>query len=550
MKKNSLSVLLFTFYIGLSCQCSYAQKYFNNPILKGFYPDPSICRAVNDYYLVCSSNEYYPGIPLFHSKDLVNWQQIGHVLDRPDQVRLDSVNASGGIFAPTIRYHNGVFYVLCTRAGGDPKKRNFIVTATDPAGQWSDPYWLEDAPGIDPSLFFDDDGKAWYTGNRTPEGGERYFKQREIWLQEFDIKNMKLKGLVTTLLDEGAVRQARNIEAPHIYKVNGFYYLVIAEGGTDFNHAATIFRSKNISGPYETGARNPIITSRHLGMDYPIQCIGHADFVETQNGQWYTVLLGTRPYGGKNLANLARETFLAPMTWEEGWPVVAPREGRVLQQFPLPNLPEFEVEEPKIRDDFDAERLGFQWNVIRTPNKNLYSLNDKKGTLRLFLKPQTISEKANPAFIGRRQQHKDFNAATLMTFSPKNKETAGLLVYQNPEHHFKMEYLLKKGKKTLRLTKVKAGKSEILIEKPVNAKQIYLKVCAKDQDYNFYYGTEKDQWLLLRDKINGSMLNRSTAGGFTGVYLAMYGSSNGNKTANHADFAWFDYQEMTFEPSK
>ncbi|MBC7616590.1 MAG: glycoside hydrolase family 43 protein [Pedobacter sp.] len=544
MKKKQIVLLVLIFFISVWCQISCAQGYFNNPILKGFYPDPSICRSGNDYYLVCSSNEYYPGIPLFHSKDLVNWQQIGHVLDRPNQVRLDNVNPSGGIFAPTIRYHNGIYYVLCTRAGGDSKKRNFIVTATQPSGPWSDPYWLEDAPGIDPSLFFDDDGKAWYTGNRTPEGGERYFKQREIWLQEFDVKNMKLKGSVTTLLDEGAVKQARNIEAPHIYKINGFYYLIIAEGGTDFNHSVTVFRSSKITGPYETGARNPIITSRHLGDDYPIQCIGHADFVETPKGQWYTVLLGTRPYGGKSLANLARETFLAPVAWEDGWPVVARGEGKILQKFLLPDLPKFEVLQPSIRDDFDADKLSFQWNMIRTPEDNLYSLKDKKGSLRLFLKPVTISQKTNPAFIGRRQQHINFDAATLMTFNPSNMETAGILVYQNPEHYFKMEYLLITGNKTLRLLKIKDGKQEILIEKPVDSQKLYLKVRAIGQDYAFYYGLNEKEWILLMDKVDGRMLNRASAGGFTGVYLAMYASSNGINTSNYADFDWFDYQEI------
>ncbi|HET8828715.1 MAG TPA: glycoside hydrolase family 43 protein, partial [Pelobium sp.] len=506
------------------------------------YPDPSVCRVGEDYYLVCSTNEYFPGLPLFHSKDLVNWNQIGHVLDRPKQVPLDGVNPSGGIFAPTIRYHQGMYYVLCTRAGGDPSQRNFVVTATNPKGPWSNPFWLEDAPGIDPSLFFDDDGKAWYTGNRTPEGGEKYFKQREIWLQEFDITTMKLKGPVTLLLDEGAIRQARNIEAPHIYKKNGYYYLVIAEGGTDFNHAVTVFRSKNIRGPYETAAKNPIITSRHLGPDYPIQCIGHADFVETQNGEWYTVLLGTRPYGGKTFANLARETFIAPVTWDDDWPIVAAGEGRVLKEFPAPNLPEFKIEKPKIRDEFDNKQLGFVWNVIRTPTNNLYSLNSKKGTLRLFLKPETITEKTNPAFVGRRQQHMNFIASTAMQFTPRGKETAGLLVYQNPEHHFKLEYLRNDGNKVIRLTKIKAGKTEILAEKPVEAKHFYLKISATGQDYAFHYATKKGDWDLLADKVDGRMLNRTVAGGFTGVYLAMYASSNGDKTSNFADFSWFDYE--------
>ena len=535
---------LFIFILSLNQLKAQNQNLLKNPVLTGFYPDPSICRVGEDYYLVCSSNEYFPGLPIFHSKNLVNWQQIGHVLDRPNQISLDSVNPSSGIFAPTIRYHQGIFYVLCTRAGGNPSERNFVVTSTNPKGPWSNPIWLKDASGIDPSLFFNDDGKVWYTGNRVPENGEKYFKQREIWLQEFDFKTMQLIGPITVLLDEGAVRQARNIEAPHIYKVNGIYYLIIAEGGTDFNHAVTIFRSNKVEGPYEAAPKNPIITSRHLGNDYSIQCIGHADFIETQNGEWYTVLLGTRPYEGQSYANLARETFIAPLIWEDGWPVVAPNDGKVLTEFPAPNLPEFKIEQPAIREDFNNDLLAFQWNLIRTPSEKLYSLNQNKGNLRLFLKPETITEKVNPAFIGRRQQHKNFEASASMEFTPQNKETAGLLVYQNPQYHFKLEYVLKDGKKVIRLTKLKNNIIEILAEQEVNVKKLYLRVSAIGQDYAFYFATKEGEWTLLMDKVNGNMLNRTVAGGFTGVYLAMYVSSNGYKTSNHADFDWFDYQEL------
>jgi alpha-N-arabinofuranosidase len=255
-------------------------------------------------------------------------------------------------------------------------------------------------------------------------------------------------------------------------------------------------------------------------------------------------LLGTRPYEGKSYANLARETFIAPLIWEDGWPVIAPNEGKVLTEFPAPNLPEFKIEQSTIRDDFNNDLLAFQWNLIRTPSEELYSLNQNKGNLRLFLKPETITEKVNPAFIGRRQQHKNFEASTSMEFSPQNKETAGLLVYQNPQYHFKLEYVLKDGKKVIRLTKLKNNIIEILAEQEVNVKKLYLKVSAIGQDYAFYFATKEGEWTLLMDKVNGNMLNRTVAGGFTGVYLAMYASSNGYKTSKHADFDWFDYQEV------
>ena len=204
---------------------------FRNPILPGFYPDPSICRVGEDYYMVTSTFEYFPGVPIFHSKDLVNWKQIGHVLNRSSQLNLDGIPTSRGIYAPTIRYHHGVYYMITTfveSAAG--ARRNFFVTSTDPAGSWSDPYWLNDAPGIDPSLFFDDNGKAYYTGNRVPQAGQQYPKHMEIWLQELDLEKMQLVGQKFSLWD-GALKQIHAQESPHLYKINGYYYLIIAEGG-------------------------------------------------------------------------------------------------------------------------------------------------------------------------------------------------------------------------------------------------------------------------------------------------------------------------------
>ena len=310
------------------------KRTFTNPVLPGFYPDPSICRVGDDYYLVTSTFAYFPGVPIFHSRDLVNWRQIGNVLDRPSQLNLDGADHSGGIYAPTIRYHQGRFYMITTNVthGG-----NFLVTAEDPAGPWSDPYWLEDAPGIDPSLFFDDDGKVYYTGNRPNPGGMRYNGDCEIYLQELDLKTMRLTGEVHVLW-KGALRKAIWPEGPHIYKVNGYYYLVIAEGGTAHEHAVTVARSEKITGPYIGNPVNPILTHRHLGRDYPIVNVGHGDLVETPNGEWWFVVLASRPYGGY-YRNLGRETFLVPVRWENGWPVMSPGEGRVLFEYPCPDLP-------------------------------------------------------------------------------------------------------------------------------------------------------------------------------------------------------------------
>jgi xylan 1,4-beta-xylosidase len=512
---------------------------FHNPILPGFYPDPSICRVNEDYYLITSTFEYFPGIPVFHSKDLVHWNQIGHVLDRSSQLELDSIRPSGGVYAPTIRYNNGTFYVINTLVG---KKGNFVVTAKNPAGPWSEPHWIENAPGIDPSLFFDDDGKAYYTGNIRLDSIPKDSKYRSIWLQEIDLTAMKLVGERTIILNEGALHGANNAEAPHLYKVNGLYYLMIAEGGTGDNHAVTIFRSKNLRGPYEGNKKNPILTHRHLGSDYPIACTGHADIVETQAGEWWMVMLGVRPYGGFHY-NLGRETFLASVVWQDGWPVVNPGYGRVLQESVAPNLPPWPIPSTPSCDNFDGTALGFSWNFIRTPRENFYSLADRPGFLRLRLRPEMLSKWENPSFVGRRQQHINFSAATAMEFVPKNEnESAGLVLLQNSDFQFRIEVLRPAKDNCVRLTKRHGGKEETLAEVPATNKRIYLKVEAIGQDYNFYVAFVAGDWKVLKEHVDGRTLSRTNAGGFVGTYIGLYASSNGAASKNVSDFDWFEYK--------
>jgi len=378
-------------------------RTFRNPILPGFYPDPSICRAGDDYYLVTSTFEYFPGLPIFHSRDLVHWRQIGHVLDRPSQLPLDGIRPSGGLYAPTIRHHNGVFYVINTLVDGQTQSGNFIVTATDPAGPWSEPYWLENADGFDPSLFFDDDGTVWYTRTRLKANTDFQKGQTEIWLQQLELATMRLVGAQYIIWD-GAVKNAVWSESPHLYKIEGRYYLLTAEGGTAHHHAVIVARSETLTGPYEGNRGNPILTHRHLGLDYPIVGAGHADLIDTPNGEWWLVLLAMRPYGGYYY-NLGRETFLAPVRWEEGWPIVSAGTGRVEFTYPAPDLPQHDWPTAPERDDFDQSTLAHQWFFLRTPREAFWSLTDRSGWLRLQLRPPHLAELANPSFVGRRQQH-------------------------------------------------------------------------------------------------------------------------------------------------
>lgn len=519
-------------------------RTFRNPILPGFYPDPSAIRVGEDYYLVTSSFEFFPGVPIFHSKDLVNWKQLGHVLDRPSQLNLDNIIPSRGIWAPTLRYHKGVFYMITTYVDNDKEQHNFYVTATDPAGDWSDPVWLEDAPGIDPSLFFDDDGKVYYTGNRVPPEGQDYPKHMDIWLQEIDLGSGKLVGPKHSIW-QGALKVGHAQEGPHIYKIGGWYYVLIAEGGTGHTHAVTIARSRNVLGPYEGNKANPILTHRHLGRSYPIVNVGHAELVETQHGDWWMFCLASRTCGGY-YRNLGRETFLTPVSWENEWPVVNPGKGVVEFETAAPDLPEQSWPQSSVRDEFTDKELALTWNFLRTPRGSFWSLSQRPGYLRLQLKPEALCDLANPSFVGRRQQHLSFRAATDMTFSPQAEgEVAGLALLQNENYHFRYELGVKAGQLTLCLIERRNGQEKQLAFVPYASERIQLKVEARGQEYSFYYrADETDKWHLLLGGANGTVLSTDLAGGFTGAYMGMYASSQGAESNCYADFDWFSYEEL------
>ena len=316
---------------------------------------------------------------------------------------------------------------------------------------------------------------------------------------------------------------------------------MIAEGGTSENHAVTIFKSNSVRGSYEGNKKNPILTHRNLGSTYPIQCTGHADLIQTQKGDWWMVLLGTRPYGGFHF-NLGRETLLAPVTWEGGWPVVCPGEGKLSLEMQAPDLPEFLVKPTPARDNFDSQKLDLIWNFLRTPRDKFYSLTDRKGYCRLYLRPQSILKWENPSFIGRRQEHINFEASTAFEFEPQNEhESAGIVLIQNDGFHFRIEKLLVNGKQILRLTRREKGIDNILAEKEVSQKRIVLKAAANGQNYSFYFGTDENTMQTLYENADGRILSKTLANGFTGAYIAMYASSNGEKSTNTADYDYFEY---------
>lgn len=336
-------LLLLPFLLLVSCgpaETATAEKTeevptFQNPVLTGFYPDPALCKANGQFYLTTSTFAYFPGLPIFTSTDLVSWKQIGNAMDRPSQMKLEGLGISRGNFAPGISFHEGTFYVVCTLAdaGG-----NFIVTATDPAGPWSDPYFLPEVNGIDPSVVFEGD-KTYIVYNSIPPGDTSlYSGHRTIRMVEFDRDSMKVIGDNKIIVNGGTDLSKKPvwIEAPHIYQINDYYYLMCAEGGTGPQHSEVIFRSKDIWGPYEPWEKNPILTQRDLdpARANPVTTAGHADMVQMDNGDWWAVFLAVRPYEG-NYFNTGRETFLAPVRWtEDGWPVINPDFEEVQYSYP------------------------------------------------------------------------------------------------------------------------------------------------------------------------------------------------------------------------
>ncbi len=517
---------------------------FSNPVIPGYAPDPSIIRVGKDYYLTNSTFEYFPGLPIYHSRDLVNWELIGHALHRESQIDLDTADSSGGVHAPTIRYHDGTFYVIVTNIVHN-KPVNLIVTAEDPRGPWSEPYILDDAPGIDPSLLFDDDGRVWYTGNWHPPDPE-FEGQAEIWLQELDLETMQLTG-DKHYLWRGCC-QGAHAEGPHLYKKDGYYYLMLAEGGTGFEHAVAIAISESPTGPYLNNPRNPILTHRHLSYDHPITGVGHADLVDTPDGRWFTVALGWRLIDGAH-GILGRETFLAPVTWETEpyewkekrytFPVIAPSAGRIELTDDMPFPGTRQALDTRFIDEFDGETLDGEWNMRRTHDQPFHSLDNDRGFLRLEANPGAIGPQARYSFLGIRQRDFQYVAETRMRLESGGDDEAGLVLMQNDRSA--MIFTLRDGK--LRLQRRLNGRVTDLASTLFATPDIELRVRADYLSADFEYREAAGEWTTLAADIDVTSLSPAVIDGFnyTGVYIGLYATGNG-KSGGHADFDYLRYE--------
>jgi len=508
---------------------------FENPVVSGFASDPSVCRSGDDFYLVTSTFEYLPGLPVYHSRDLVHWRLVGNALSRESQLSFVGRKSSQAIFAPTIRCEAGRFYIVTTDVGGIG---NFFITASDPAGEWSDPVRLQESVfGMDPSLFFDDDGTVYYTRH----GGGR---NGGVYQARVDLKAGKLleePRLVWSGM--GGIWP----EGPHLYKRDGWYYLMIAEGGTSYDHRITMARSRSPWGPFEAHPDNPVLTHRNKPGS-PLQALGHADLVMTAKGDWWATLLAIRPQqveGGRH-HHIGRETLLAPVRWrEDGWPEFG--QGGVLEQLqPTKGLPAWQPwPQPAVRETFATDRkLPPHWTFLRTLAAGKWSLTARPGQLRLIGARNGLDTIGTPAFVGRRQEHLNQRFATEMDFNPADAgDAAGLALRMNESHHALLR-VTGGAQRRVECVLRTAGEPRVLGSAPVPAGALQLQVTADPQRYELAWRPAGDAkaWQPLCS-FPTHRLSTETATGFTGVYLGLFAQSATDKPAT-ADFGWVDFESL------
>ncbi len=499
---------------------------YKNPIIPGFYPDPSVCRVGEDFYLVNSSFEYFPGVPIWHSRDLVNWRQIGNVLSRESQLPLYGCACSDGIYAATIRYNAGVFYMITTLVKSG-EYLNFYVTATNPAGPWSERV-IYDQSGIDPSLFFDDDGRVYFQSNR----GMTFKMARAIYQSEIDV-NTGRRLCEPKLLWPGT--GGCYVEAPHLYKKNGWYYLMAAEGGTAYGHMVTIARSRSVWGPFESCPHNPILSNRHAYEE--LHGTGHGDLIEAPGGSWWMVHLAFRKTVG-DVHTIGRETCLAPVTWMDDWPVVN-GDGTNKELVDVPVLPQQLW--PTVADDFAGVELPFNWMYLRNPKASNYSLSERKGYLRLHGAAETLGEIASPTLVARRQQHFDFQAETRLEFDPLNEnEEAGLTLLMTNEHHYDFHITRKNGQRMLLVKYTLETIRQTAAEIPLMEGAVDLRISGTRAYYHFSFA-QRDGIFGEIAKVNTRYLATEVTGGYNGVVIGLYATGNGEACAANADFCGFKY---------
>ena len=519
MKKGILSILISITAITLMAQG------FRNPVLPGFHADPSVCRAGDNFYLVNSTFQYFPGVPVFHSKDLVNWEQVGNCLTRPSQADLTNVDGNNGIYAPTIRYHEGRFYMVTTIF---PSRRHFYVWTEDPAGEWSEPVVIPfDIGSCDPTLFFDN-GKSFFL-----------WKNGDIKICEINIETGEQMGEIHHL---GVGMGGRYPEGPHIYKKDGYYYLLLAEGGTEHGHHVNILRSRYLFGPYEPNPANPILSHFNMKMQNSnIQGLGHADLVQAPDGSWWMICLGYRTSGYLQHV-MGRETFLAPVQWDkEGWPVVNGN-GTLQTDMKCQTLPLVTMPQDPVREEFDGAKMPLGWFHVCLPDMSRYSLTERKGWLRLKPSDITLDQTASPTFVCRRQTELNFTATAAFDLTHLTEGMqAGITAYAAPLNHYDVVAERRGGniflKSNVRIGQTAHTEKEMILE----GTMAYLRV-SSDKDFYELSASSDNQNFTTLAKMEYRYLSTETIGGFTGVMLGVFAQAQDKDCKGFADVDWFRYE--------
>ncbi|MCR5453988.1 MAG: glycoside hydrolase family 43 protein [Bacteroidales bacterium] len=518
-----------------------------NPILQGAYSDASICRKGNDYYMATANYTFFPGVPVLHSTDLVNWEQICYAFPTEQQLMNTSLRAEQGIFPSVISYNKNddTFYITGTLVGGGG---HFIIKAKDPAGPWTDPEWLTGFGGVHPTLFFDNDGKAYLLNQGEPNFDSPYADCKAIWCQEFDLKSFKLVGDRRIILVGGDIMEKKPVwlEAPQLFRNGDFYYLLASEGGGLGNGFSTcVYRATNIWGPYEHYQQNPIVTQRRLGPSRPdaVTNTGRVNVVHAHDSSWYAVFQGVRPYSENNDFCQGRETYLMPVTWDNGWPYLIRNGEPILTKIKAPFGTKYNKDSAVFAryiphgnftytEYFDSDTLPMQWMHLRTPSGITIIPNGERGLI-MPLEGNNIRSQRHAGFIGIRLMHNVFSLATEMHFEPQfPSEFAGLAMYLNDERNYEFGLALRNDKEMLVLQKATRNDSGIAREdvKTINIPsnfegRIFLKVDRKDDGFEFSYKlTQQDNYTVFVDKVPVEYLSLSRANSFMGVMLGIYAS--------------------------
>ncbi len=536
-----------------------------NPILPGFNPDPSIVRVGDDYYIATSTFEWFPGVQIHHSRDLVHWRLLTRPLNRASQLNMLGEPDSCGIWAPCLTHADGLFWLIYTDvkrygrttvggASGASLRdfHNYLVTSPCIDGDWSDPIYLNSS-GFDPSLFHDDDGRKYLVNmlwDHRP-GNNRF---AGIVLQEYSVKERKLVGK-RELIFEGT--PLGFTEAPHLYKRHGWYYLLTAEGGTGWGHAVTMARSRKLNGPYELHPDTYILSARHRP-DVELQRAGHADFVETQNGETYMAYLCGRPLRNRGRCTLGRETAIQKMIWsDDGWLRTLDGLGIPTVESPAPSLPLHEFPAMPVREDFNGPLLPIDFQWLRTPRpEDVFSLTARPGQLRLFGR-DTIGSLFRQSLVARRQQAHCFSAATVVEFEPEHyQQMAGLVSYYNSG---KFHYLFISrdetvGKQLRVMSCLPDSPQADAFTPPVALpaeKPVHLRVEVDYERLHFAYCVEgvDNGWRWLPQQFDASILSDEACApgtpNFTGAFVGMACQDLAG-TARPADFDFFEYRERDY----